>query len=58
MNIPMISVVLAGVALLVCAGLAVFGSMTGDATLTSGAFDLLKVVVGGIAGALGASVKS
>lgn len=57
MNVSKITVYLAGFALLVCSALAALGSITGDAALTSGAFDLLKVVVGGIAGALGASVK-
>lgn len=58
MNVSLLYVILAGLGILTAAGLAVFGSYSGDADLTSNAYDLLKVLFGGVAGALGASAKT
>ena len=57
MDLQKSTIVLAGSALLAGVALVIFGSLQGDSDVTAGALDLLQVVVGGIAGALGASLK-
>ena len=44
-------------ALILSALLALFGSFTSDIELTRSALDVLKVVAGGVAGALGAGIR-
>ena len=58
MDLPQLTVVTALLALVVCAVLAIWGSAYGDQELTAIAGDLLKVIVGAIAGALGVGKRT